>query len=116
VTREAVIYHNPACSKSRAALEILESHGLTPRVVRYLESPPDADTLRDLLHRLGIDARDLIRTHEAPYAELGLGDADDEETLIVAMTRHPVLIERPVVVVDGKAVIGRPPERVLEIL
>jgi arsenate reductase len=116
VTREAVIYHNPACTKSRGALALLESHDLAPRVVLYLETPPDADTLRDLLRRLGIEARALMRTHEAQYVELGLDGVDDEEALIQAMVDHPVLIERPVVVVDGKAVIGRPPERVLEIL
>lgn len=116
MTREAVIYHNPACTKSRGALALLESHGVAPRVVLYLETPPDAATLRDLLRRLGIEARALIRTHEAPYAELGLDRVTDDEQLVRAMVNHPVLIERPIVVVDGKAVIGRPPERVLEIL
>ena len=116
MTREAVIYHNPACTKSRRALELLESRGLAPRVVLYLDTPPDAVQLRDLLRRLGIGARDLMRRHEAAYTDLALDDVHDDETLIRAMVSHPVLIERPVVVVDGRAVIGRPPERVLEIL
>lgn len=111
------LYHNPRCSKSRQALELLEARGETPAVVRYLETPPDAATLRRLLQALGLPARALLRSGEAEYAALGL-DAPglDEEALIAAMVAHPRLIERPVAVRDGRAVIGRPPERVLELL
>lgn len=111
------IYHNPRCSKSRQALELLESHGALPEVVRYLETPPDAATLRSLLKALGLSARALLRTGEDEYRELGLDDATlGEDALIAAMAAHPRLIERPIVVRGGRAVIGRPPEKVLELL
>jgi arsenate reductase len=110
-------FHNPHCSKSRGALELLRERGIEPQVVAYLEQPPSADQLRELLRKLGIDARGLLRAGEAAYAELGLADASlDDETLIAAMVAHPVLIERPIFVHGDSAVIGRPPERVLELL
>jgi arsenate reductase (glutaredoxin) len=111
------IYHNPRCSKSRQTLALLTNRGVTPTVVHYLDAPPSAATLKRLLKMLSIGPRQLLRTHEAAYAELGLDDptlSDDE--LIAAMTRHPVLIERPIVEADGRAVIGRPPENVLQIV
>lgn len=111
------LYHNPRCSKSRQALELLEARGAAPVVVRYLETPPDAATLRELLRALGLPARALLRTGEEEYAALGLANpALDDEALIAAMVAHPRLIERPVAVRDGRAVIGRPPETVLELL
>lgn len=111
------LYHNPRCSKSREALALLEAQGHTPRIVRYLETPPDAATLKSLLKTLGISARDLLRTKEAEYAELGLADSALSETaLIAAMVAHPRLIERPVAVAGKRGVIGRPPEKVLELL
>lgn len=111
------LYHNPRCSKSRQALELLESSGEAPAVVRYLETPPDADTLRGLLRALGLPARALLRTGEEEYAALGLDDpALGDEALVAAMLAHPRLIERPIAVRDGRAVIGRPPEAVLELL
>lgn len=111
------IYHNPRCSKSRQALELLEARGATPEVVRYLETPPDAATLRRLLKLLGLPARALLRAGEEEYRELGLDDpALTEAQLVDAMVRHPRLIERPVVVSGNRAVIGRPPEKVLELL
>ncbi|WP_263141176.1 arsenate reductase (glutaredoxin) [Pseudomonas sp. RIT-PI-AD] len=114
---ELTLYHNPRCSKSRAALELLEARGLAPRILRYLETPPDAAHLRDLLARLGLKARDLLRTGEDEYKALGLDDSGlDEEALIAAMAAHPKLIERPILVAGPRAVIGRPPEKVLEIL
>ncbi|AIR89912.1 arsenate reductase (glutaredoxin) [Pseudomonas cremoricolorata] len=114
---ELTLYHNPRCSKSRAALELLEARGLAPTVVRYLETPPDAATLRDLLGRLGISARQLLRTGEDEYKALNLADASlDEEALIAAMVEHPKLIERPILRAGERAIIGRPPENVLEIL
>lgn len=114
---EPTLYHNPRCSKSRAALDLLEARGVTPRVVRYLETPPDADTLKALLAKLGIGARQLLRTGEEAYQTLGLADpALGDAELIAAMAAHPKLIERPILVVGDRAVIGRPPENVLEIL
>ncbi|MDF2445520.1 MAG: putative arsenate reductase [Moraxellaceae bacterium] len=111
------IYHNPRCSKSREALELLEAHGASPAVVRYLETPPDAATLRQLLKLLGLPARALLRTKEDDYRALGLDNpALSEADLIDAMAKHPRLIERPVVVSGKRAVIGRPPEKVLELL
>lgn len=110
------IYHNPRCSKSRQALELLEQRGTELNVVRYLDTPPDAATLVDLLERLGISARDLMRKGEDPYKELNLANPElSEAQLVQAMVDYPKLIERPIVIHDGKAVIGRPPERVLEL-
>lgn len=111
------IYHNSRCSKSRSALMLLEQHGKPFEVVNYLETPPDADELKTLLSQLGITARQLLRSGEDAYKELHLDDpSQDEAALIDAMTKHPRLIERPIVVANGKAVIGRPPEAVLAIL
>lgn len=111
------IFHNPRCSKSRGALELLEERGIQPEVIRYLETPPSAAELRALLGKLGIDARQLLRTGEDEYKELQLANpALSDDQLIEAMVRHPKLIERPIVIVGDKAVIGRPPEKVLEIL
>lgn len=114
---KVTIYHNPRCSKSRQALELLQSRGIEPVIVKYLETPPDTDTLREILDQLGIPAADLLRKGESEFNELGLGDKlDDEAALVEAMTAHPRLIERPIVVANGKARLGRPPESVLEIL
>ncbi|MGV8917472.1 MAG: arsenate reductase (glutaredoxin) [Pseudomonas sp.] len=114
---DLTLYHNPRCSKSRGALELLEARGLTPTIVRYLETPPDAATLRDLLKKLGTGARDLLRTGEDEYKTLNLADPSlTDEQLIAAMAAHPKLIERPILVAGDKAAIGRPPENVLEIL
>lgn len=110
------IYHNPRCSKSRQTLELLEQQGINPEIVRYLETPPDAATLVDLLERLDLSARELMRKGEDPYKELNLANPDlSEAQLVQAMVDYPKLIERPIVIHDGKAVIGRPPERVLEL-
>jgi arsenate reductase len=114
---DLTLYHNPRCSKSRGALELLEARGLQPTVVRYLETPPSAEQLKSLLSKLGIAARELLRTGEDEYKTLGLADASlGEAQLIEAMVRHPKLIERPILVAGDKAVIGRPPEKVLELL
>jgi arsenate reductase len=111
------IYHNKRCSKSRGALALLEEHGQPFEVINYLETPPSAAELKLLLSRLGITARQLLRTSEDAYRQLGLDDLSlDNETLIAAMVQHPCLIERPIVTANGKAVIGRPPEKVLDIL
>jgi len=111
------IFHNPRCSKSRATLALLQEHGYQPAVRLYLDNPPDRAELLALLRKLGISARELIRKGEAEYRELGLADEGlDEAELIAAMTSHPRLIERPIVIAGQRAAIGRPPESVLEIL
>ena len=111
------IYHNPRCSKSRETLALLEQQGLSPQVIKYLDTPPDADHIRRLLTLLGMSsARQLMRTKEAIYGELNLAAEQDEQALIAAMVAHPQLLERPIVVNGNKAALGRPPEHVLEIL
>ncbi len=110
------IYHNNRCSKSRQTLELLQQQGIEPQVVHYLEQVPDIDTLKQLFQQLGLSqVRDMMRTKEALYKELQLADASDEQ-LFAAMAQHPKLIERPIVVNNGQARHGRPPEQVLEIL
>ncbi|GAA5074835.1 arsenate reductase (glutaredoxin) [Lysobacter panacisoli] len=114
---ETRLYHNPRCSKSRGALELLHERGIEPVVIAYLDTPPSVDELRELIGLIGLPARALLRSGEEEYAALGLADESlDEATLIEAMHAHPRLIERPVFVHRGRAVIGRPPERVLELL
>lgn len=114
------IYHNPRCGKSRQALELLRGHGIEPHIVEYLKTPPDAAALRRLLGLLGLKPRQLMRPKESAAA--GLTDATlDDDALIAGMVTHPITIERPIVVkediINGdKAVLGRPPEKVLEIL
>ncbi|WP_049622844.1 arsenate reductase (glutaredoxin) [Frateuria defendens] len=111
------IYHNPRCSKSRAALALLEERDLHPEIVHYLDTPPSTAELRQLLDRLGMTPRQLLRTGEAEYAELGLADPTlGDEAIIAAMAAHPRLIERPIVVSGDKAALGRPPEAVLTLL
>lgn len=114
---DLTLYHNPRCSKSRSTLQLLEDRGVQPTLVRYLETPPNAEQLRDLLSKLGISARQLLRTGEDEYRELNLADsALSDADLIDAMAAHPRLIERPILVAGDRAVIGRPPENVLELL
>ena len=114
---DLTLYHTPRCSKSRGALQLLEAHGFTPTVVRYLETPLDAAQLKALLGKLGITARQLLRTGEDEYKALHLADATLTETqLIAAIAQNPKLMERPILETADKAIIGRPPESVLEIL
>lgn len=111
------IYHNPRCSKSRQTLELLSAHQIDAEVIEYLKTPPSHQELEQLLQMLGLEPRQLIRTKEPEYKELGLDDPQlTRDALIDAMVQHPKLIERPIVVRDGKAAIGRPPEKILEIL
>lgn len=111
------IYHNSRCSKSRATLALLEQRVGRCEVIHYLDAPPDTAELTALLKQLGMSARELLRSGEAEYQSLGLADpALDDAALIAAMVAHPKLIERPIVVANGKAAIGRPPEAVLAIL
>lgn len=112
-----IIYHNPKCSKSRQTLALLEEHGAEPTVIEYLETPPTKKELTGILAKLGIKPRDLIRKKEDVYAVCQLDDMSfSDEDLIDFMVKHPILIERPIVLANGKAAIGRPPERVLDIL
>ena len=113
----AVLYHNPRCSKSRAALALLQDRDLDLEVLRYLETPPDEAALRKLLGQLGMTPLELMRRGEARYRELGLKAATvSDHDRIRAMVENPILIERPIFITRGKAVVGRPPERVLELL
>jgi arsenate reductase len=111
------LYHNPRCSKSRGSLELLRANGIEPEIAAYLEQAPSIAELRELLRMLDVGARGLLRTGEPEYSTLGLDDpAMDDDALLRAMVAHPVLIERPIFVHRGRAVIGRPPERVLELI
>lgn len=111
------IYHNPRCSKSRQTLSMLEEKGITPEVILYMDKPPTASQLEQVIQQLGITARDLLRRGEDEYRELNLAEtALTEAQLIGAMVAHPKLIERPIVVKGGKAVLGRPPENVLTLI
>lgn len=114
---DLTLYHNPRCSKSRGALQILEERGLTPNIVRYLETPLSVSELNNLIKKLDISPRQLLRTGEDEYNELGLSDPTlTDQQLLEAMASHPKLIERPILVAGERAVVGRPPEKVLEIL
>ncbi len=110
------IYHNPKCSKSRETLALLEARGIRPRVVEYLKTPPSAAELSAIVARLGIRPESLVRKGEDIYKAKYAGKTLTDAQWIEAMVRDPVLIERPIVVAGGKAAIGRPPERVLELL
>ena len=110
-------YHNPRCSKSRQTLKLLEERGKNPTIIEYLNNPPTADKLKEILSLLEMSPRDLMRKKEDKYKELGLANAElSDEDLIDCMVKNPILIERPIAVVNGKAVLGRPPEHVLNIL
>ncbi|MEQ1739984.1 MAG: arsenate reductase (glutaredoxin) [Methyloglobulus sp.] len=111
------IYHNPRCTKSRQTLQLLKDKGVEAEVVEYLKTPPSTDELADILEKLGMEPRDLMRKQEAEYKGNGLDNsALDRQALISGMVANPILIERPIVVANGKAAIGRPPENVLGIL
>ncbi len=111
------ILHNPRCSKSRQALQLLKDRGIEPGIVEYLKTPPDAAELGRILDLLGLAPRDLMRRKESVYRDLGLDDpALGRADLIAAMTENPILIERPIVLAGGKAALGRPPENVLSVL
>ena len=114
---KATIYHNPRCSKSRQTLALLQEQGVEPEIVLYLDDTPDATQLAKLVAMLGLEPRQLLRRGEAVYKELGLANADlSDAELLQAMADHPKLIERPIVVKGQRAVLGRPPENVLELL
>lgn len=111
------LYHNPGCSKSRALLQLLQARGLAPEVIPYLQAPPGKERLRALAEQLGRPLRDLVRTAEAGNVGLQLDGPDvTDEELLDALVAHPVLLQRPILVADGKAAIGRPPEAALALL
>lgn len=110
------IWHNPRCSKSRQTLAILEDQGITPTIRLYLKDPPTAEELRDVLKALGLKADDIVRTGEREWLEAGVDKIKDEDKLIAAMVQFPKLIERPIVRAGDKAVLGRPPENVLDLI
>jgi len=114
---DVVIYHNPRCSKSRQTLDLLRQHAIEPSIVEYLKTPPHAQALADILGLLNMEPRELMRKNEPVYRDLGLEDPGlSRAALIQAMTANPMLIERPIVLANGKAALGRPPENVLSIL
>ncbi len=112
----AVLYHNPRCSKSRAARKLLEERGADFSIVEYLREPLDRDELEGLGKRLGLPASEWIRSGEPEFSNAGLSADSSEDELLDAMAAHPILMERPIFERDGRAIIGRPPERVLEVL
>lgn len=114
--RRVIIYHNPRCSKSRQTLALLEERGVQPRVVRYLDQPPTEEEVLALLGKLGLPPHAILRKGEAPYAELGLGPESSAREVARAISQHPILLERPIVVIGDKAALGRPPENVLPLL
>ena|SRR5579862_2959321 len=109
------IYHNPRCGKSRQTLALIEKRGIAPRIVEYLKTPPDAATLKRLLKQLGLKPAQLVRKKEAAEAKIDPAKLSDD-ALVAAMVKHPIVIERPIVVNGDKAALGRPPENVLKIL
>ena len=111
------ILHNPRCSKSRSTLQLLKDNGVDPEIVLYLDTPPDAAQLTTILEKLNMQPRDLMRKGQSEYKQMGLDDDQlSDDQLIAAMIDTPILIERPIVLANNKAAIGRPPESVLEIL
>lgn len=115
MTKKATIFHNPRCSKSRETLALLEDKGLDLTVVEYLKEPPSASELKTIIKKLGLKARDIVRTKEDAFKSLKI-DLENDSQVIAALAKHPVLLERPIVVVGEKAALGRPPENVKKIL
>ena len=111
------IYHNPKCSKSRQTLKLLQEQGINPVTIEYLKNPPTVEKLKEILSLLGVSPRDLMRKKEDKFKELDLANSKlTDEDLIHFMVKHPILIERPIVLANGTAALGRPPEQVLNIL
>lgn len=114
---EVRIFHNPRCSKCRQTMEILGNEGANTTVIEYLKNPPTVEEVNEILNLLGLQPRELMRKHEAPYKDNNLDDASlTHDQLVQSMVDNPILIERPIIIKDGKATIGRPPEKVLDIL
>lgn len=115
-TEDMTIWHNPRCSKSRQTLALLRDRGIEPVIVEYLKAPPTEEEIARVIALLGVEPKDLMRAGEALFRDLDLAAVTEPATLIAAMAAHPILIERPVVIVGEKAGIGRPPEAVLSLL
>ena len=114
---DGTFYHNPRCSKSRASLELLKDNNINPDIVLYLDNPPDENTLKQVLSKLGMSPKELLRPNEQECKDLNLLDSSvDDSSVIKAMVKHPKLIERPIYVKDERAIIGRPPEQILDIV
>jgi arsenate reductase (glutaredoxin) len=113
---KVTVYHNPRCGKSRATLALIAEHGVDPVIVEYLKTPPDAAELEGIIGKLGIRAEQLVRKGEEIYTSKYAGRELSEAAWIAAMVKHPILIERPIVVKGNRAVLGRPPENVLQLL
>ena len=114
---KVVIYHNPKCSKSREALQILQDNNIEPEIIDYRKDPPTAQVLKNIIAMLGVSARDLMRSTEPAHKEENLEDDSlSDDDIIAAISRYPALLQRPIVVSGNKAIIGRPPVRVLEII
>ncbi len=114
--KNVTIYHNPRCSKSREALRLLRDRGIEPKVIEYLVDPPSAAKVKELIDLLGVEPHALLRKGEAPYKSLALSPKSSKSEVASAIAKHPILLERPLIVTSKKAVIGRPPERALEII
>lgn len=110
------IWHNPRCSKSRQALELLRTRGVEPRVIDYVRTPPSRAQIEEVLHKLGIPAIQLLRTGDSAYRDSGLNEQSSDREILDAMFHNPILIERPVVFSESSAIVGRPPENVLKLL
>lgn len=113
---KVVIYHNPKCSKSRETLQILQDNNIEPEIIDYLENPPTAQVLKNIIAMLGISARDLMRSTEPAHKEANQDDSLSDDDIIAAICEYPALLQRPIVVSGNQAIIGRPPVRVLEII
>ncbi len=113
--KQTIIYYNPNCSKCRLTLDLLDEKGTQPEIIEYLESTPTTSELKEIITKLGISAIQLLRKNEPAYQESGLQDTSSEDEILDAMVRFPILIERPIVIHNNKAKIGRPPEQVLEL-
>jgi len=117
IKSQVTLYHNPRCSKSRQTLTLLQENGIEPEIIEYLKNPPNKKQLNEILTMLGLEPRDFMRTNESEYKTAGLDSKDiSRDDLLNAMLENPILIQRPIVLANGKAAIGRPPEQVLEIL
>lgn len=117
MSSEVRIYYNPKCSKCQLSMKLLDDNGISPDVVEYLNQPPTTDELNEILDLLALQPRELMRQHETPYKTLKLDDESlTRDELIQAMVDNPILIERPIVIKGNKATIGRPPEKILDIL
>lgn len=114
---KVTIYHNPRCTKSRQTLELLQSRGIEPEIIEYLKTPPGKSKIKEILKMLDLEPRELMRKNEDEYKKAKLDNPKlSKDDLIAAMIKYPILIERPIVIANGKAAIGRPPENVLKII